>query len=235
MTTSAVADAQTLEAAGFDAALVENFGDAPFFADDVPKSTVAAMTYAVAAVAGAVTLPLGVNVLRNDAIAALAVAATTGAGFVRVNVLTGTMYTDQGPIVGRAAEVARARTALGVDVAILADVFVKHATPPAGLTLAEATRDTLERGGADAVVVSGSGTGRRPTMATVRAACTAANDEPVYVGSGATAATIQRYLGVAYGAIVGTSIKRGGVAVKPVDLKRARAVSEAASTRRRDP
>ena len=100
---AAVRDAATLADAGFDAIMVENHGDAPFFADDVPKITIAAMTRAVDAI-GANGLDTGVNVLRNDAIAALSIAAATGASFIRVNVLTGTMFTDQGPIVGRAAE-----------------------------------------------------------------------------------------------------------------------------------
>ena len=74
-------DASILAEAGFDALIVENFGDEPFFADDVPKTTVAAMTRAVAAVRDAVAVPVGVNVLRNDAMAALAVAAATGRRF----------------------------------------------------------------------------------------------------------------------------------------------------------
>ena len=77
----ALADASILAESGFDALIVENFGDEPFFPDEVPKITVAAMTRAVATVRDAVPLPVGVNVLRNDAMAALAVAAATGASF----------------------------------------------------------------------------------------------------------------------------------------------------------
>ena len=43
-------------------------------------------------------LPLGINVLRNDAFSALAIAAVTGADFIRVNVLSGVTATDQGLI-----------------------------------------------------------------------------------------------------------------------------------------
>ena len=68
---AAVSDAGTLAAAGFEGLMVENFGDAPFFSDDVPKVTVAAMSRAVAAVARESGLPIGVNALRNDALAAL--------------------------------------------------------------------------------------------------------------------------------------------------------------------
>ncbi|NIW74677.1 MAG: phosphorybosylanthranilate isomerase, partial [Gemmatimonadetes bacterium] len=86
--------------------------------------------------------------------------AATGARFIRVNVLSGSMFTDQGPIVGRAAEVARLRAALHPDLVVLADVMVKHATPPPGLTIEQAAADLWERSGADGIVVSGTGTGR---------------------------------------------------------------------------
>ncbi len=224
---AAVVDARILEQAGFDGIMVENFGDVPFFADDVPKLTVAAMTRMLTAVVDAVSLPVGVNVLRNDGTAALAIAAVTGAAYVRINVLSGLMYTDQGPIVGRAAEIARFRRQHAPDVAIMADVFVKHAVPPPGSTIEQAARDLAERGGVDAVVVSGSGTGAaaaREDLMKVRATV----DLPVVVGSGATVETVRDLLGRADGVIVGTSIKRDGVSTNPVDLERARAFVAAA-------
>ena len=75
---AAVEDARTLEAAGFNGLMIENYGDVPFFADRVPAVTVAAMTAAVSEIARAVTIPFGVNVLRNDGESALAIAAVTG-------------------------------------------------------------------------------------------------------------------------------------------------------------
>ena len=143
-------------------------------------------------------------------------AAATEAAFVRVNVLSGTMFTDQGPIVGRAADVAALRVTLCPDAAILADVFVKHATPPAGLTIETATRDLADRGGADAVVVSGTGTGR-PVSSHDLEAVRGATSLPVYVGSGASADTIAGLLESASGAIVGTTLKPHGDASAPVD------------------
>lgn len=213
---AAMADAETLAEAGFDGVMVENFGDAPFFADDAPKITIASLTTAVNAVYEASRLAVGVNVLRNDGLGALAVAAATAASFVRINVLSGTMYTDQGPIIGNAAEIARMRAAVCPDVAVMADVFVKHATPPAGLSLTDATHDLVERGGADAVVVSGTGTGSAADpddLATVARA----SDLPVYVGSGVTASNVAATLELAHGVIVGTSIKVGGISTNPVD------------------
>jgi len=220
-------DAQAIAAAGFDGIMVENFGDAPFFTDDAPKVTIAAMARAVTEVA-AVGLPTGVNVLRNDGLGALAVAAATGAQFIRINVLSGTMYTDQGPIVGSAALVARARRELCPDVAIMADVFVKHATPPAGLTLIAATNDLVERAGADAVIVSGAGTGAATSLDDLKTVADR-SDLPVFVGSGATAATIRDILAIGDGAIVGSDTKVDGIAINPIDPARAAAVIRAAS------
>lgn len=225
---AAVADAGALADAGFDAAIVENYGDAPYFADDVPKATVAAMTRAVGAVRDATGLPVGVNVLRNDAVAALSVAVATGASFIRVNVLSGAMATDQGWITGRAAEVARVRVALGGDVAVLADVMVKHAVAPPGLTLADAARDAWERAGADALVVSGRATGEPVDPADIEKVRSAAPEAPLYVGSGVTAATVSDLLRIADGVVVGTAVKEGGVTAAPVDARRAAALVAAA-------
>jgi hypothetical protein len=225
---AALLDGHRLAEAGFDALLVENFGDAPFFADDVPKVTVAAMTRAVTSLRDAVDLPVGVNVLRNDALAALAIAATTGARFIRVNVLSGSMSTDQGTITGRAAEVARFRAAACPDVEVLADVFVKHAAPPAGLTIEQAARDLWERGGADAIVVSGSGTGRPVADDRIAAVRAAVPDARLYAGSGVDESTVAGILDQCDGAIVGTAIKQDRITTAPVDPSLAAALVKAA-------
>lgn len=225
---AAASDARLLAEAGFDAVIVENFGDSPFYADNVPAVTVAAMTRAVSSVADAVELPVGVNVLRNDALAALSIAAATGAAFIRVNVLTGAMTTDQGLISGRAAEVMRLRSALKVDVEVFADVMVKHAAPPPGLTIEQATADTVERAMADAVIVSGDATGDEPELEQVRRVAGAAGATPVLLGSGVTEANVAGLLAVADGAIVGTALKVDGITTNPVDPRRAAAFVRAA-------
>ena len=228
---TAADDARVLSDAGFPALMVENFGDAPFYADSVPAETVAAMTVGASAVAQ-FGLPFGVNVLRNDAIAALGVAAATGARFIRVNVLTGLMYTDQGPIVGRAAEVQRDRARLCPDVEVWADVMVKHATPPHGLETGQAVQDTIERGLADAVVVSGSGTGAEPDEELGRVVREAAPaGTRVVVGSGATSDNFDSLLRYADAFIVGTSIKVGGDPNNRPDPLRCKAFVEKAAER----
>ena len=225
----AVSDAKTLKQAGFRAVMVENFGDAPFFSDQVPPVTVAAMTRVVAEIAAATSLEVGVNVLRNDASSALAVAAATGATYIRVNVLCGVMITDQGPIVGKAAEVARLRRQICPEVAILADVLVKHATPPPGLTIEQAGLDTWERAGADVLVVSGSGTGHAPDFEQASRLRKTIPDAPILIGSGVSLANVAELAEVADGAIVGTSLKREGKTENQVDPDRARSMVEAAA------
>lgn len=225
----AVDRARLLVRHGFSALMVENFGDAPFFADSVPPVTVAALTACVGAVGDATDAVVGVNVLRNDARAAVAVAAATGARFIRVNVLSGSMNTDQGPIVGRAAEVARDRAMLAPEISVWADVFVKHATPPLGATLEQTALDTWERGGADALVISGSGTGHAPDLARFEQVSQAVPDAPLVVGSGATGEAVGRLAAVSQHIVVGTALEEGGRPGAPLDESRVEAFAKAAA------
>src|SRR5436309_8483974 len=117
---AALRDARALRDGGCDAIAFENFGDRPFFKDRVPAETVAALTRVVVEVVAEVRMTFGVNVLRNDAASAIAIAAATGAAFIRVNVHTGAMLADQGIIEGRAAETLRMRAALAPDVLLFA-------------------------------------------------------------------------------------------------------------------
>lgn len=224
----AQADAVVLAESGFGGVMVENFGDAPFFKDNVPATTVAAMTSAVDAVRRVIDLPIGVNVLRNDGLAALAIAAVTGANFVRVNVLSSMMFTDQGIIEGRAAEIGRLRAQLCPQIAVLADVYVKHAVPPEGLTLEQAAIDLWERSGADGVVVSGTGTGSATDPKDVQRVRAAIPDAPIFIGSGSTPDSVAELAPWATGFIVGSALKVGPV-TGPVDAGLARNFVAAAS------
>ncbi len=228
----AVHDARALEEGGFDAAIVENFGDAPFYKDDVPKATVAALARACAEVRRATRFPLGVNVLRNDALAAVAIAAACDFDFVRVNVHAGAMVTDQGLVEGRAAWTLAERRRLGAaSVALWADVLVKHAEPLAGergALLGQVAEDTFRRGRADALIVSGAGTGKGTSLADVAAVCKAVPEAKVVVGSGVTLETARATFEVAHAAIVGTWTKQDGRVDRPVDVERVRALVAAA-------
>src|SRR5207247_3332879 len=97
-----------------DALLVENYGDAPFTAGRVAAATVAGVTAVAAEIRRAFDQTLlGVNVLKNDARAALAVAAAVGGRFVRVNVHAGAVVADQGIVEPDAYHALRDRRLLG--------------------------------------------------------------------------------------------------------------------------
>lgn len=221
---AALRDAEALVEGGVDGVIVENFGDAPFAAGPVAPATIAAMTAAAAEIRRRVEAPLGINVLRNDAVGAMSVAVASRADFIRVNVFVGARLTDQGVIQGAAAEVLRERARLRADgVRILADVDVKHSAPLADYGIEQEIEDALLRGGADAIIVTGGATGKAVDPERLARARRAAGKAPLFIGSGATAETLRALAATADGFIVGTAFKEGGDVARPVDPARVRA------------
>lgn len=217
---SAVADARAYERGGAHAIFIENFGDVPFTKANVGPETIAAMTAAGCAIRAAVKLPIGFNVLRNDAQAALALCAACDGAFIRVNVHTGAMLTDQGLIEGDAFNTLRYRDRIRPGAGIFADVHVKHAVPLGDWTLEDSAHDTVERGLADALIVSGVGTGQAADMADVELVRRACPHTQLLLGSGVNATNVKDYLRFADGVIVGSSLKKDGKLANPVDPKR---------------
>jgi hypothetical protein len=219
----ALADARALLEGGMDAVLLENYGDVPFSAGRVEPSTIAAMAVIAAALRTALpAVPFGINVLKNDARAALAVACATGAQFIRVNVHAGAVVADQGLVQTEAYHTLRDRRLLGADIRLFADVQGKHAVPLAPVELEQEARDLIHRGLADALVVSGRATGDATALADVKRVRGAVGRVPLLVGSGVTPDTVAELLSIADGAIVGTFVKRDGDVRSPVDPERVR-------------
>jgi hypothetical protein len=210
-------EAVALASSGVDGIIVENFFDAPFTKNHVDPAVVSAMTIVTQRIQNLVTLPIGLNVLRNDAKSGMAIASCVKAQFIRVNVLTGVMATDQGLIEGEAHEVLRYRRELGSDVKIFADVLVKHARPLSSPNVTVAVKDTIERGLADAVILSGWATGSPPNIEDLELAKEAAHSTPVFVGSGASLENIATLMQAADGVIVSSSLKRHGKIEQPID------------------
>lgn len=226
----ALADALALADASFDAVLVENYGDAPFFKDRVPAETVAALSAICARLRDALParVAMGVNVLRNDALSAIAVACAAQLDFVRVNVLQGAVLSDQGVIEGRAAEVLRARERLRPQVRIFADLRVKHAVPLVERRLEDEAHDLVQRGRADAVLVTGARTGLPAPLGFLREVRAAIGETPLLVASGARATTVGAMLEVADGVIVGSALKARGSASGRVSPRLAASFRQAA-------
>jgi membrane complex biogenesis BtpA family protein len=215
-------DADTLADGGVQGLMIENFGDVPFYPGRVPAHVVAHMTAIALAVCERFRqIPLGINVLRNDGQSALAIASAVGAAFIRVNVLCGARVTDQGILQGIAHDLLRDRAMLGAQqVRIMADVDVKHSAPLASIALEDEVEDTLHRGLADALIVSGSGTGKATDADHVQRVKAVARAASVFVGSGVSPENIQAYVPHADGFIIGTAFKKEGQAANPVDRDR---------------
>ncbi len=210
-------EATALASGGVNGIIVENFFDAPFTKGQVDPAVVSAMSLVVQRLQTLITLPIGINVLRNDGRSALAVATCVGAKFIRVNVLTGVMATDQGLIEGCAHDLLRSRQTLGSQVSILADVLVKHARSLSSPNLTTAVQETIHRGMADGIILSGWATGSPPSLEDLELAKAAAGDHPVFIGSGADWENIGTLMQAADGVIVASSLKRHGNINQPID------------------
>jgi uncharacterized protein len=202
-----------------DSVIVENFRDMPYFPGRVPAETVAAMAAVSREVVRAAGMPVGINVLRSDGEAAIAVAAASGAHYVRVNVHMGAVVADQGVVQGSSQLSVRLRSALKSNALIFADVGVKHAAPLAGRSLDIEARDLAERGLADAVIVTGDRTGVETAVQDIEAV-RAATTLPLLIGSGATPENIDRVLPKVNGLIVGSYFKKDGAGHNFVEPER---------------
>jgi len=218
-----LADCDALIEGGVHGLMIENFGDVPFYPDRVPAETIAHMTALAGEVRNATDLPIGINMLRNDGRSALAVAHAVDAQFIRVNILCGARITDQGLMQGIAHDLMRDRQRLGADdTAVFADVNVKHSAPLAMIPLEQEVHDLIHRGGADVLIVSGTGTGTATDPDELHAVKAAAGECPVLLGSGVSADNIADYLTIADGFVVGSSLKVDGDVAQPIDADRVR-------------
>ena len=219
----AVDEARRLEKLGFDGLILENFGDVPFFKERVGPETIAAMSVLATAVRESTKVKVGINILRNDAFSALAVASVTGCDFIRANVLSGLAAGDQGLLEGKAAELMREKERLGSDVLVLADAHVKHAQTLSQPSLEMAVEELIQRAGCDGVVISGEGSGRPPLLESLRLAQSRAKtlNVPVYVGSGADSNNLPELKQVTPYFIVSSALRKGGQAGAPLDIRRA--------------
>jgi len=217
---AAVKDAKLLDEGGVDGLSFENLGDAPFFKNDAPPETIASLGRVIGEVKRESSLPIGVNVLRNCASASLALSYAYGGRWIRVNVLTEAYVTDQGIVEGIAADLMRYRRMLGAEgVAVFADVHVKHAAPLVQRPIRESALDMVERGMADALIVTGPRTGSPPSAEDLKAV---KGLKDVLIGSGLNHENVRSLLPVADGAIVATCFRKGDNVLNPVDLQRVR-------------
>lgn len=211
----AVQDAKTLEDAGVDALIVENMGDSPF-AVKLDIAQRAALTVATQKVVEAVRVPVGVDAAFCDYEADFAIAVATGARFVRIPVFVDTVEFYGGFITPCARDCVLYRKALGaVDVLLLADIQVKHTNMVLPHTTIEQSARNAADCGADAIIVTGSAIGQETPIEMI-GRVKKVTKLPVIAGSGVNAGNIADQLNIADGAIIGSSLKEGGVLSNPI-------------------
>jgi membrane complex biogenesis BtpA family protein len=209
---SALRDAKAIEEGGADALIVENYGDAPFL-ESAGKETVASMAIVAWEIKKSTSLGLGINVLRNDAISAMAIARAVKADFVRVNQLVFPSAAPEGFLNPSAGEVLRYRKAIGCKAMVFADLNVKHAVHFASF---EDYLLNAERSLADAFIITGRVTGLEVDLEKLKLAREYLV-APVFAGSGVNAENAKMIAKYSDGVIVGSYIKsRGKIEVERV-------------------
>lgn len=219
----ALHDADVILSSGFSGLVLENFGDAPFVQHLVEPHIVSAMTRVALEIRNRFdqTFTLGINVLRNDARSALAIASVVDADFIRVNVHIGAAWTDQGLIQGSAYDSLMYRKQLGTRTRIASDILVKHAHPAGTNDLSVLAKDSTLRGGADIVILTGARTGTTTSVEELQILHSILSQTPIWIGSGITPQNISAYKEHASGAIIGSYLHEDGNLDRPLCAKRA--------------
>ncbi len=223
ITQFAINEAKAYTEGGMDAIILENYGDVPFYPDKVGPETVAMMTHIACHLADKISIPFGIQVLRNDPLAALSVATAVGGKFIRVNVLSEETVSEEGFVQSKAYDVHRFRkTIVADDVKILADIDLSPGFKPKQFDVVELAEALAYRGLADAIIISGGFSGREPELGHIERL---KSDKllrgiPILVGGGINKNNVQEFLKVCDGIIVATSLKADGVSTNPVDTER---------------
>jgi membrane complex biogenesis BtpA family protein len=212
-------DLTALQAAGFDAVMFGNENDRPY-EFKVDTASTATMAFVIGRLRPEIKVPFGVNVLW-DPMSSMALAAATGAAFVR-EIMTGTYASDMGPWTPDAGAAMRYRDRLGrQDLALLYNISAEFAYSLDRRSLADRARSAVFSSIPDAILVSGAITGEAAEMSDLEAVKKALPTTPVLANTGVKHATVADVLKVADGCIVGSSLKVDGHTWNAVDPERA--------------
>jgi uncharacterized protein len=203
---------------GVDAIMFCNENDRPYQLEAGLEAS--AMLARVVTECRPASLPFGVDFLW-DPMAAMAVAATTGAAFIR-EVATGTYESDMGLWAPDAAKLLRYRRSLDAQqVAVFMNVTPEFASSIGSRTVGQTARSVVVSSLADAILVSGPMAGSEPDLSALREVRDALEpDVPVLLNTGAKVDNIAGFLEVADGCIVGSHLKVDGGTWNPVDPER---------------
>jgi membrane complex biogenesis BtpA family protein len=211
-------DVRHLLAGGVDAIMFCNEDDRPYvFRADL--ASVAVMARVIAELRPT-DRPFGTDFLW-DPTAALALAKATGARFMR-EVVTGVYESDMGLWAPDAGALYRYRSQIHAgDVAIFANITPEFASPLGTRTVYQRAKSAVVSSLVDAILISGAMAGAEPDLEALQEAKKAVGDlVPVLLNTGAKVDNVARFLSVADGVIVGSSLKVDGQTWNAVDPRR---------------
>lgn len=219
---AAVQDARTFVENGIDGLQIENAWDLPFpNPRDISFETVAGLTAVATELRTKFDIPVGVNMLANGVVPAMAVASVSSLLWVRCNQWANAYVANEGFVEGPSAKALRYRSFLKSDsIKVFADVHVKHGSHAitADRSVEEQALDNVFFA-ADVLIATGERTGDETSSDEIRR-IKAASKLPVIVGSGTCENNITRILGECEGAIAGTHLKVDDKWWNPVDSEK---------------
>lgn len=216
----ALADLKALEAAGFDAVLVENDNDKPH-TEFANPAQIACLTKVTAEIVKAAKIPVGVQMMLNDWESSFAIAKASGAVFTRLDVFVDNVTCKWCDINPNPKKIISYKNKIYPELVLLTDIQVKYKkmVKPRPLTTSAAL---AIKNGSDALVITGDATGKETPIDFIKQVKNKFPNFPVLVGAGINELNIVSQLSIANGAIVGSSLKTNNA----VDVKKAKVIVE---------
>ena len=213
-------DLQALQDGGVDAIMFSNERSIPYLTKVDPITTVC-MARVITEIAQDITVPFGVNVLW-DGEASIDLAVATGAKFVR-EIFTGVYASDFGLWNTNCGRVVRHQHAVhGENIRLLYNILPESSRYLADRDIVSIAQSTVFNHNPDVLCVSGLTAGVESDAQTLKLVKEAVPSTPVFANTGVKLSNIELQLGIADGAVIGTTFKRDGYIWNEVDVNRVR-------------
>lgn len=198
----AIRETQILEEEGVDGIIVENYHGS---VDDIEKYFEQSK-----AILENSKLIVGINVLPNDYKEALELADKVGAKFIQLDYVAGTYLNNKFIYESHFLSIREKYP----HILVLGGVWPKYYEPVETSKLKDDIKSGMKR--ADAIVVTGAGTGKETPLDKIKEFKDIVGDFPLIIGAGLTPDNISVQLALANGGIVGSSFKPGEITRKEI-------------------
>lgn len=216
----AINSALSLQTGGAHGCLIQTVDRVYQAATPSGPARIAAITTVVNAVMAATSRPflVGCHLMRNQLSESLAIAAVTGAHFVRAELMVGSVMTSAGLLTSQPYEAAAQRQRLGAgEIGIVADIHTMHFKWPDDSKSVKEVASMAHCAGADVVAVCDADTQRAVVL--LRALKDSATTGPVWIAGQSHAQNAAELLTWADGVLVGKCLEKDGWG-GPIDQKR---------------